>query len=150
VNLKVFLQYSFIGVFSPLTMLLFGLKSQNVNYKKWALIIFITIYGSIIFLSDTNDGFRHQQNVYNTYSNMSFEVFFSTLFDILTFQSVEGTKGDVYIHVLSFFVGSILQTPKLFFVFVAFIYGYFYSSSILLIAQYVKNTRKSRLCWWNY
>jgi hypothetical protein len=76
---------------------------------------------------------------------MSFGQFISSTFSIITFQKVEGTRGDLYIHLLSFFVGSILQSPKLFFVFVSFIYAYFYSGTIFLLVKHIQGERKSLL-----
>lgn len=144
-NLRIIFYYSLVGLFSPLSMLLLGLRNSNFDYKRWALILFVTFYGSVIFLSDTNDGFRHQQNVYNTYGNMDLGEFFSTTWDIVSFKAVEGTKGDLFIHFISFFVGSILKAPKLFFVFVSFVYGYFYAGSIMLVARHYVVSKYSRL-----
>jgi len=65
--------------------------------------------------------------------------FLSELFKIIIFSPVEGTKGDVYIHVLSFFTGSILGIPKLFYIdaliwfsFVLFIPHWFYTLSNMI------------------
>jgi hypothetical protein len=137
--------FSIIGIISPLVSLLYGLKQENIDIKRWALIVFITFYGSTIFLSETNDGHAHLMNVYITYMNMDFFEFFSILIKILTFQRIEGTNGDLYIHILSFIVGPILRTPELFFVIVSFVYGYFYSSSVFLVGKYVTKSNRSKL-----
>lgn len=84
-------------------------------------------------------------NVYVTYMDMTLETFFETTWKILTFQRIDGTKGDLFIHVLSFVVGPLLKAPSLFFVIVSFIYGYFFSSSIILVARHITKTKRSRL-----
>lgn len=134
-----------ISVFSPLVSLLYGLSRNTTDIKRWALIVFITFYGSIIFLDEANDGYGHLMNVYVTYMDMSFAEFFETTWKIITFQRIDGTKGDLFIHVLSFIVGPLLKSPGLFFVFVSFIYGYFFSTSIFLIARHITKSNRSRL-----
>ncbi len=116
-----------------------------MEIKRWALIVFVTFYGSVIFLEESNDGYGHLMNVYVTYMDMTLETFFETTWKILTFQRIDGTKGDLFIHVLSFVVGPLLKAPSLFFVIVSFIYGYFFSSSIILVARHITKTKRSRL-----
>jgi hypothetical protein len=77
--------------------------------------------------------------------DMGFSEFFNAIWDILTFKRVEGTKGDLFIHILSFIVGPLLKVPGLFFVFVSFIYGYFFSGSIMLVYRYLAQSRKSKV-----
>jgi len=145
VKIRAVFYFSIISIFSPLVSLLYGFRQANVDIKRWALIVFITFYGSIIFLDESNDGYGHLMNVYVTYMDMTFSEFFNILFKILTFQRIDGTKGDLFIHILSFIVGPLLKTPSLFFIIVSFIYGYFYSSSLFLVARHITKSHKSRI-----
>lgn len=141
------LYFTLISVFSPVASLLLGLRRSNIEIKRWALIVFITFYGSVIFLSEANDGYWHERRVVTDYMDMGFTGFFSGIYSILKFEQAEGIKGDLYIHFLSFLIGSILKVPGLFFVAVAFIYGYFYSSSVFLIYRLLDFSKKSKLLW---
>lgn len=115
---------------SPFLSLYVAFQSRAPWLKRWALISFITFYGSIIILSQSNDGFRHQSRVYTDYYGMGFDVFFAEAFRILTLQQTVFAQEDLYIHTISFFCGSILSMPGVFFVFVAFVYAYFFVGSI--------------------
>jgi hypothetical protein len=127
-----------ISFFSPILALAASLNSHSRKLKQGILIIFVTIFGSVITISEGNDGFRFHMNVYNHYLDLSFTRFIEELYLMLIFQPAPGTKGDVYIHVLSYFVGGILGLPGIFFVVVAFVYGYFFSKSMLHIFKYVQ------------
>ena len=57
----------------------------------------------------------------------------------LTFQEVSGRAiKDVYKHVVSYFAGGVLNAPQFFFVVVAFVYGYFFTGSLLEIFRHVQ------------
>lgn len=129
------LAYSIVMLFvSPAIVAINGIRSKNATYQKWILILFVTFFGSVITLS-TSDGAIHLGRVYEYYLDLSWRDFWVNTFQILQFKSVEGTKGDLYIHILSYFTGGILGFPPLFFVLVSFVYGYFYVSSLLLILK---------------
>ncbi|MHB2153615.1 hypothetical protein ACX8XN_04355 [Calditrichota bacterium GD2] len=126
----------FMMMFSPFLVLLHDLRYSPIKVKKWSLIFFIVFFGSVINIHPQisgPDGSRLWFYVYTTYSNMSFSEFWNALIDILLFNPPSWARGDVYIHVLSYLTGSVLQLPGLFFVFVSFVYGYFFSSSIFKI-----------------
>lgn len=128
------LLFSFLlMLISPVMSLISGLKSTSQAYKRWLIIIFVTIYGSVILLPDLADGTRHLENVYANYLDLSFDEYVDGLYHIVTFNPKPTTNDDVYIHTLSFFVGSILNSPQLFFVFVAFVYAYFFSGAMLKV-----------------
>lgn len=127
------LVYSVLLMFIfPMLSLAHALKGKfGPKYKRYLLIVFITIYGSIITISEGNDGYRHWQNVYLYYLDMPFTKFLAQIGDILLFKFNPEVKGDLYIHVLSYFTGTLLQLPGLFFVFVSFVYAYFFAGSMV-------------------
>lgn len=137
---KIAVFHSFVAMLlSPAYVLYHGLRS-NFSYdtKRWLLICFITIYGSIITISEGNDGYDHRQNVYVHYTELSFTQFIQESGDILTFKDNLAISEDLYIHVLSYLVGSVLHLPALFFVFVSFVYAYFFAGSIFLLLRFHK------------
>jgi len=133
----------YLMLLSPPLSLFIGLREKSYTFKRGLLILAITIFGSIITIGDGADGFVHQQNVYDHYLDLSFEQFSKELIAVLQFAPYPETNDDVYIHVLSYFVGSILGAPQLFFVFVSFIYAYFFSGSILKVLQVIPKTKIS-------
>ena len=133
----------YLMLISPMLALFFGLREKSFAYKRGLLVLAITIFGSIILITEGVDGFVHHQNVYNHYLDLSSNQFFRELIAILTFAPYPETNDDVYIHVLSYFVGSILEVPQLFFVIVSFIYAYFFSGSILKVLQVIPQTKIS-------
>lgn len=124
---------------SPVISLTSGLRSTSQVYKRWLIIIFITIYGSVILLPELADGTRHWESVYTNYLDLSLDEYIDGLYHILVFEPKATTNDDVYIHTLSFFVGSILNAPQLFFVFVAFVYAYFFSGAMLKVLNGIKS-----------
>ena len=70
---------------------------------------------------------------------MTFATFLSDLWHILTFQEASDSGiRDLYKHVVSYFVGGVLGQPQLFFTVIAFVYGYFFTGSLLEIFRHVK------------
>ncbi|MEO0877512.1 MAG: hypothetical protein AAFY48_23165, partial [Bacteroidota bacterium] len=118
---------------SPFLSLVVGLRSRDMHYKRWLLVLFITIFGSLIVLDQGTDGLVHQGRVYEYYMNHSFDQFFTELMAMLRLEPIKGTKGDVYIHVLSYLLGTVIGLPGLFHVVVAFVYGYFFSGVIIYL-----------------
>lgn len=147
-NKKAFF-YSCLFMFvSPAISLFHGLKGNfGAEFKRKLLIVFVTIYGSIITISESNDGFRHLENVYVHYVNLSFIDFFSEIFDILSFSDNPSINDDLYIHVVSYITGGILGMPQLFFVIVAFVYAYFFSGSIFRLIKVTKGIKYSWLVY---
>jgi len=143
-NRSLFFSILFMFI-SPALSLYQGLKSRNPQYKKWILIFFVTFFGTVIMLAEGQDGYVHQQNVYEHYTALQFSVFEEELFRILTLRKNFHTQEDPYIHILSYFTGTILGLPDLFFVFVAFIYGYFFSGSIFRLFRIFPKLKYSQL-----
>ena len=118
---------------SPILALVQGLRSNNEYYMRWVITLFATVYASTFSIEGIGDGTRHWSRVYSYYVDLSFTQFWSDLLDVLFFRTNMYVNEDAYIHVLSYFVGSFLSMPGLFFVFVGFIYGYFFAGSMVKI-----------------
>lgn len=127
---------SLLMLISPLFTLIQTLKSKNRYYLRWMLTIFTTIYASTFDIEGIGDGTRHWQRVYDYYVGLSFSQFWSDLIDIIVFRTNDFVNEDVYIHLLSFFTGGVLNTPGLFFTFVGFVYGYFFAGCMVKIFRY--------------
>ena len=131
---------------SPAISLIHGLRGNfSPEFKRRLLIVFITIYGSIITFADNQDGVDHWRRVYSHYSDLSFTKFVSEIGDILAFRINPDINQDLYIHVLSYFTGTILGLPGLFFVFVSFIYAYFFAGSMIKIFYLTR--KKIKYSW---
>ena len=120
-------------VISPVLGLYFGLKEHNLLLKKWIIIIFVTIYGSTIVFPVGSDGAVYIEVVENYYFNMGFGEFIEGLKHILQLRPDYYQRGDPYVHIVSYISGGIFQSSRIFFIIVSFIYGYFYTSSLLKI-----------------
>jgi len=112
---------------------------------KWSLIIFVTIYGSLIDLSPGNDGYKHLNNVQTYYGDLSFEQFYQDTENMFLLKANEYAQEDPYIHILSYLCGTILGLPYLFFVIVGFVYGYFYIGSLFELFSYFPKIKSSRI-----
>ena len=117
--------------------LVYGLKSKSLAYMRWSIFGFVVIYGSLFNSSFLGDGAVHWNNVYNHYQYLDFSVFWSELLDIMMLDHSREVNDDPYIHILSYFVGGVLNAPGLFFVFVGAVYGYFYSGVMVKIIGYI-------------
>jgi len=127
-----------LSFFSPVFALFVLIKNKAIKEKRFLLTIIIVFYGITLPLTELSDGYRHQQNVINAYSDMSWSKFASDFVDIITFQ-VTDSSSDVYKHIISYLVGSLLQAPYLFFFVVSIVYGYFYSGVLLSIFEKFSN-----------
>src|SRR5690554_814064 len=133
----------FLMLLSPaLTLIQVLRRRQNKTYLKWMLIFFATFYASTFKIEGIGDGTWHWQNVYAYYVDLTFTRFVSDLGDIILFRSNEYVNEDVYIHILSYFVGGVLGAPGLFFTFVGFIYGYFFASAMVKIFDKFPSPRR--------
>lgn len=131
------LGYIFFSFISPILSLLSGLLARTSrSTKQWLLITFITLYGTVITISEASDGTRHWETVYEHYVDLSFGQFAEETYLLATLQVVDDINEDLYIHFLSYFTGGILGMPQLFFVFVSFIYAYFYSKSLFKVLTF--------------
>ena len=132
------------SIVAPAFLLLGAWKTSSQRYRHWLLTAFVTMYGATISIrydptGQGADGVRHLLLVYDHYVGMTFATFLSDVWNILTFQ-VASDNGirDLYKHVVSYFVGGVLGQPQLFFTVIAFVYGYFFTGSLLEIFRHVK------------
>jgi hypothetical protein len=130
-------KYSILIFTSPLLGVFAVLKNFNYYYSKRLLILAVAMYGATLRLTGTSDGTRFQLWVHEFYSNKSLSVFFYELYRIIILQPLPHTKGDVYIHVLSYFCGTILNWPESLFFFVGLVFGYFYINGLSKIFHIV-------------
>ena len=117
--------------------LIYGLKSKSLVYMRWSIFGFVVIYGSLFNSSFLGDGAVHWDNVYNHYQYLDFSVFWDELLDIISLDHSREVNDDPYIHIVSYFVGTVLNAPGLFFVFVGAVYGYFYSGVMVKLIGYI-------------
>lgn len=102
------------------------------------------MYGATILFAydptgEGSDGARHLLLVYEHYVGMSFVQFMDDLWRVVTFQNASHPWiRDVYKHVISYVVGGFLGLPQLFFTVIAFVYGYFFTGSLLEIFRHVQ------------
>lgn len=104
---------------------------------RWSIFGFVVIYGSLFNSSFLGDGADHWENVYNHYQYLDFSVFWDELLDIMSLDHSREVNDDPYIHIVSYFVGTLLNAPGLFFVFVGAVYGYFYSGVMVKLIGYI-------------
>lgn len=123
---------------TPLVGLIMSVRRHESNsLKKWALTFFSGLYASTLPIEGIGDGTIHWKNVFVHYKDLTFSQFWSEFYDIVTFTTNYEVNEDLYIHILSYFIGGVLATPHLFFVIVGLVYGYFFSSSILKLFSYL-------------
>lgn len=145
-NVPVVLASSLIA---PWLLLVAAWKTKSHRQKHWLLTMFVTIYGATISIAYDPygagpDGVRHLLAVYTHYADLSFGQFLDELWSIIFLRSdatATGGSADVYKHVLSYLTGSVLGMPQLFFPIVAFVYGYFFTGSLLEIFRHFKKSR---------
>lgn len=130
---------------SPLLSLYITIKGVKGGYKKWLLVLLVTIFGSNFIVIESGDTFRHIQPVYEYYYGLSSKEYFHGVKQIISLDPLPQTNDDLYIHTLSFFCGSILRAPQLFLTIVAFIYGFFYVSGLLRVYKYKTFHKRSVL-----
>lgn len=138
--------YHIIFAFTiPIIAAISIVKSKSSRYKHQLLTLLIGVYGSTISINQSNDGYRHLAMVSEVYENMSFKQFFYEFFQILTFQLTDSGAQDLYKHILSYFLGAVLQMPFLFFPIVALVYGYFFIGSLLIVLNNFYDREKTWL-----
>lgn len=138
------------SMIAPWLLLIAAWNSTDQRKRHWLLTFFITIYGATITIAYDPlgfgaDGVRHLLRVYTHYVGLGFDQFLSELWLILTMRPSPATNDDVFIHVLSYVTGGILGEPRFFFPIVAFIYGYFFSGSMLEVFKYGSERKLSYL-----
>ncbi|WP_127844467.1 hypothetical protein [Psychroflexus aestuariivivens] len=129
--------HALLSFFSPALGLYYAIRLGDKKYLRVFLLIFVTIYGSLFHTSFLGDGSRHWARVYDHYQYLEFQVFWEELIAIVSFKPLPSTNADVYIHLLSYFIGGVLNVPDLFFVCVAFVFAYFYSGTMVKLLSYV-------------
>ena len=109
-------------------------RSTSWNHRRWIIIAFVTVYGSVMLIG--GDARYHQVAVEVYYTQVPFTVWLDDLWRILTFQHTDSGTKDVYKHVVSYLSGGVLGAPQLFFPLIAFVYGYFYAGSVLHVLRH--------------
>ena len=136
----------FASLIAPPILLLAAWRSRSERYQHWMLTLFVTLYGATIAIAFDPygagpDGVRHLLGVYTHYVGLGFGQFLNELWQILTFQVSDAPSRDVYKHVLSYLTGGVLGMPVLFFPIVAFVYGYFFTGSMLHVFRHFGATK---------
>jgi hypothetical protein len=130
---------------SPILGLTYGIKTKKWSYIRWSIFIFVVIYGSVLHPSHLGDGAVHLENVHTHYTYLSFSQFWEDLTRILSLNPTSKTSTDPYIHILSYIIGTVLNSPNLFFTGVALVFGYFYSGAVVKLLSYVNwNTKYNK------
>ena len=135
------------SIVAPILLLVAAWKTSSQRYRHWLLTAFVTMYGATISIrydptGQGADGVRHLLLVYEHYVGMTFATFLSDLWYVATLQDASDPGiRDVYKHLVSYFVGGVLGQPQLFFTVVAFVYGYFFTGSLLEIFRHVRWSR---------
>lgn len=134
----------FASILAPVLLVVESIRTRSHQYRHWLLTAFVTMYGATIFIrydptGEGSDGVRHLLLVYEHYVGMGFAQFLDDCWRILFFQETShpGTR-DLYKHVVSYFVGGVLGAPQLFFLVIAFVYGYFFTGSLLEIYKHIQ------------
>ena len=127
-----------VGVLSPWLLAYEYVRTSSWRHRRWLITLFFAFFGSVV-LVEFGDGYDHQQDIQKHYVGMSFPQFLDELWRILTFQLA--FAKDVYKHVLSYFVGSVINMPQLFFPVVASVYGYFFGGSVLIVLRHYRLSR---------
>ena len=131
---------------APPLLLWAAWRSSSTRFQQWLLTAFVTIYGATIGIAfDPEgagpDGVRHLLRVHTHYVGLSFPQYLRELSEIVTFQLTTAPQEDVFIHTLSYIAGGVIGIPELFFPAVAFVYGYAFTGSMLIIFRGLRRTR---------
>jgi len=129
-------------LFSPFLGLLSIFKIKNEKTLTFFGTLFFGLIGSVYVYIKGSDGYTHLQIAKEYYLNMSFTDFFEKTYQILTFNSTDGST-DFYLHIISFVSCSLLQTPELIHVFAGLVLGYFFTKSVLLVLKNNLRVKKS-------
>lgn len=131
------------AVLVPGVLLLDLWRARSERQRHWILTIFFVVLGFVAITEIAGDARRMREMVEFQFPRISFAMWLEDLWRLITFRNsfYTGTR-DIYMHVVGFFFGSVLQMPQLFFPFVAGVYGYFFSGSVLHV---LRNMQISRL-----
>lgn len=123
---------------SPVLALIYGIRTKQKVYIRWSIFVFVVIYGSTMHPSHLGDGATHFNILVSQPLDKSFSVFWEEIISILTLAPKSGTGTDPYIHILRYVLGTLFNAPRLLFVVVSIIFGYFYSGAIVKLLSYVQ------------
>lgn len=137
------------SLIAPWLLLVAAWKAKSHRQKHWFLTLFVTIYGATITIAydpygEGPDGVRHLLAVHTHYADLTFDQFLEELWSIILLRSDASASAgsvDVYKHLLAYLTGGVLSMPQLFFPIVAFVYGYFFTGSLLEIFRHFKKSR---------
>ena len=122
---------------SPISGLIYGLQTWNKKHIRWTIFFFTFIYGSVFHPSHLGDGKDHFESLLRNYSDVDFTSFISDSVNILSLNPTIYTNDDLYLHVVSYFVGSVISLPNLFFSVIALVFSFFYSGALVKLFSYV-------------
>lgn len=131
------------SIVAPIVLLFAAWRTQSQRYRHWLLTAFVTMYGATISIrydasGEGSDGVRHLLFVYEYYTGMGFGQFLEDLWLSATLQEASHPWiRDPYKHIVSYIVGGALGLPQLFFTVIAFVYGYFFTGSLLQIFRHI-------------
>ena len=128
-------------VVSPVLLLWFVFKVPTENLKRIAITLFCVAYALTMKLYDSADGARHIARVEGYYIDMGFSQFLGELWLIFAFKGTPAGVFDPYVHLLAFIAGGILQQPLAFFALGGFVFGWFFSGTVLIALRHVTLTR---------
>ena len=116
---------------------------NNRQQRKTFFILLATITGSILVFGGAEDGVRHFAKVKELYVGLPFSEFLALAGKILTLQNAAPANDDIYIHIISYIAGGILNFPQFFWSIVSFVYSYFYISAAFKIYYWYRIKNKS-------
>lgn len=132
---------------SPIGAAIAATQVLNSAVRKSIFIFCIGLFGLTMHFEGGSDSIVHSENVYEHYLDLSLQEFLKESYHILIFSPEHDTDDDIFIHILSFIAGGILQIPELFFFFISLIYGYFMVNAMeKVLAQFNRKTN-SWMLW---
>ena len=114
---------------SPVVAMFTSILNFSFREARWILVLFFGIFGMTMIILDGKDAKVHSDFFISSYVDKDLETFIGETKNIILLQPIENeglTNDDLYIHVLSFFVGKFSSNPALLFFLVSVIYGFFY------------------------
>jgi hypothetical protein len=127
---------------SPIWALILSIKKLDWHHRKWILILFITVYGSLIQNPIGGDIVKYLPFIRDHYMDLSFNQFIKELYHIIILKPLPTTNDDVYLHLVGFFVGGVLRFPALLPAITSFVFAYFYINALSKILIYERRYNK--------
>lgn len=136
-------KYAILLLFvSPVLAVYYSIKDLGWEQRKWVLILFVTIFGSLMQNPISGDIIKYINHIEAHYMGLPFEQFSRELWHIIIFNPLPTTNDDVYFHLIGYLAGGVLQWPRFFITITSFIFGYFYISALSKILIWEKGTPK--------